>query len=416
MLSALALTAAPAHADRPPDPPLRLATYNVCKIACGTGRFSWSNREDAVIRTIRSARPDVIALQEVDNTWESLAGGLRRAGYAPVTPAVDTCSETVCVGDSRLFYRVKRVTQMQTQVPSEPVSAACRPFVTDDGLLPTEPAKPVTPPRPIRADYQDRLAYSEAVRLWSEQRDAAWAAFQVVRDTYDQTMSAYQAAEERHNCSRFVGRTPFTDVGSGLNAWTDIGRDALEDSAQNRNFAWSVFRDRRSGGAFIAVSLHMPNEKTPAAERYRVNLARELVEYLATVRRQYDLPDLPVAIMGDFNSYVQRQPRGVQWVLRTEGFRDAYTAPKRVNEEVPTVNMTRLRPDPFPKRPYRFDAPARLDYVMIDRGRPLRYEVFLRLRPNGDFDNRFRGSDHNLVLADVAWPTVRAGKEWVAAR
>lgn len=75
-------------------------------------------------------------------------------------------------------------------------------------------------------------------------------------------------------------------------------------------------------------------------------------------------------------------------------------ARQRTNPRVATVNVTRRHRDPFPVRPVRSDTPARLDYVLVAGGRPVAYEVLLRLI-HGRFDDRYRGSDHNLVLGTV---------------
>jgi endonuclease/exonuclease/phosphatase family metal-dependent hydrolase len=115
--------------------------------------------------------------------------------------------------------------------------------------------------------------------------------------------------------------------------------------------------------------------------------------------------------MGDFNSYRQRQPRGSQWVLGKQGYRDAFTAKRAENADVPTVNVTTKYRDPFPAKPFHLDQPARLDYVFVEGGTPVRYELQLHLR-NGKFDNRYRASDHNLVTAQLRLKNVPLPDRW----
>jgi endonuclease/exonuclease/phosphatase family metal-dependent hydrolase len=408
--------AVPLPAAAKPEPPLRFATYNVCKTSCGTGEFAWQKRRHAVIRTIRSAAPDVLALQEVDNSYRWITRRLAGHGYAMVQAASDDCVDgAACVDDSRLYYRTNRVQPLVTQIPSEPISQPCRAYISEDGQLPVEPTEPDVPPAPSRSGFPSRAQYQAARAAWTQQ-------YQQLRDSYSSALSAYAATmaqyaqvNARFNCDRFVGRTPFTTHGSGNTSLATIGKNSLEDAVSNRNFSWAVFSDLRTGGAFVAASIHLPNEKTALAERYRKHLARELVSYLRATTDATDLSKAPTLLLGDFNSYWQRQPRGVQWILGRAGFTDAISARLRVNENVPTINLTRTARDPFPARPFRFDSPARLDYVMFDRGKALRYEVHLRLRDDGRFDNRFRGSDHNLVLADVRLPRVSAPDRWTAA-
>lgn len=403
----------PAAAKQPP--PLRFATYNVCKTSCGTGEFAWQHRRHAVIRNILSAAPDVLALQEVDNSYRWIRRQLAPHGYAMVEAVSDDCVDgPTCVDDSRLFYRTDRVRPLVTRIAAEPIAEPCRAFISDDGHLPAEPAAPAVPSAPSRAVFATRADYQHARDIWVQQTQRLREAYRAALDSYRTIMAAYASVDAQHNCTRFVGRQPFVTLGSASTSLASIGKDSLEGSVSNRNFSWAVLRDRRTGGAFVAAAIHMPNEKTDLAERYRRNLARELVSYLRSTAESTDLGATPTILLGDLNSYWQRQPRGVQWIFARAGFHDAVSARQTVNEQVPTVNITSSQRDPFPARPFRFDAPARLDYVMFDEGTALRYEVHLRLR-GGRFDDRFRGSDHNLVLADVRLPRVTAPARWIVA-
>lgn len=168
----------------------------------------------------------------------------------------------------------------------------------------------------------------------------------------------------------------------------------------DRRWAWAYLRQRATGQPVLVASVHLPNEKTRLGERLRRAAARGLVAHLEAHRQSRGLPPLTTVIAGDLNSFGRRQPNGAHRVIRTTGFTDAYTAPSRTHARVATINVTRKHRDPFPARPFRSDSPARLDYVFVARGRPLTYEVFLKLR-GGRFDNRYRGSDHNLVLASL---------------
>src|SRR5690606_29900199 len=65
-VAAGALVAPPVNAE-PADPPrasLSVATYNVCKVSCMGGRFTWATRRKAIARTVAAADPAVLAVQE----------------------------------------------------------------------------------------------------------------------------------------------------------------------------------------------------------------------------------------------------------------------------------------------------------------------------------------------------------------
>jgi endonuclease/exonuclease/phosphatase family metal-dependent hydrolase len=416
-LATICLAALPNPASAKPEPPLRFATYNVCKTSCGVGQFAWDQRKDAVIRNILSAQPDVLALQEVDNSHYWITGQLEKHGYAMVEPLTDECHDGGdCIDDSQLYYRTARVSPIVAMVANEPVSAPCKPYINDGGeLLISEPADlryPVSPGPPW--DYPTAADYEAAMAAWRQQHEVVRAAEEAAWMQYLHSMQQYRDVDAAHNCERFLGRTPTVGIGSGGTAWDSLSKDSLEKWVDNRNFTWAALRDRKSGGTFMAVSMHMPNEKGPFAERYRRNVAKGLVSFLNRTAKGFGLAATPKVLMGDLNSYWQRQPRGAQWILGRAGFKDTFGARTKVNENVPTVNLTSSQPNPFPDKPFRFGSPARLDYVMVDKGTALRYEVHLRLK-GGRFDNRYRGSDHNLVLADVRLPRVKAPKRWVAA-
>jgi endonuclease/exonuclease/phosphatase family metal-dependent hydrolase len=168
----------------------------------------------------------------------------------------------------------------------------------------------------------------------------------------------------------------------------------------DRAWSWAFLQQRATGAPLLVASVHLPNDKTVQGERLRRASTRGILHHLAANRKARAIGGLTTVIAGDLNSFDERQPHGAQRILHRKGYRDAYTAPRRSNARVPTINLTRVHRDPFPARPYRFDNPARIDYVFTDRGTPTRYEVFLRLK-HGRFDNRYRGSDHNMVVAGL---------------
>lgn len=386
-IAVAAALALPAKAD----PVVTVATYNVCKTSCGTGRFAWDRRKSATVRTIVSARPDVLALQEADNSYPYYEQQLRRHGYARVEPDLEQCGGG-CVPDSQLFYRTSTVAAVSTQVPNAPRPDVCLPFP------PAGPEAPQYPDYPPQPDYD---ADDAQWRQWQQEADRIDATYEAAYLAYRQAQAAY----DRADCDEYAFWTPFTAVGSESTALSQWGPPALTRSAEDRNITWSVFRHRRSGAGFLAVSMHLPNEKSPVAEKYRKHLAATLKPRLSQWLAPLGLRRVPMVVMGDLNSFAYRQPKGAQWVLGRSGFNDAYSAPRKVNGDVTTVNTSATTRNPFPPGPRRSDNPTRIDYVLFDKGKALRYEVHVRLKA-GRFDNRFRGSDHNLVKATLALPRV----------
>jgi endonuclease/exonuclease/phosphatase family metal-dependent hydrolase len=373
------------------DPVVTFATYNVCKTTCGTGRFAWENRKEATVRTILSAKPDILALQEADNSYPFFEDRLGRHGYARVEPDTDNCTGS-CVPDSQLFFRTSTMAAVQVQVPSAPRPEPCLRYPPAG---PEAPEYPVYPPQPSpNADPEQWRAWREELDRIDEQYGAANQVWREARADYN-----------RSGCGEYASWTPFSTVGSESVALSQWGPAALTRSAQDRNITWALFRHRRSGAGFLAVSMHLPNEKLPATEKYRKYLAKSLKPRLQSWLGQLGAGSVPIVAMGDLNSFAYRQPKGAQWLLAKSGFKDAYSARRKVNGDVTTVNTSATNRDPFPPRPRRSDNPSRLDYVMFDKGRALRYEVHVRLN-GGRFDNRFRGSDHNLVKATVRLPRV----------
>lgn len=279
-------------------PAITVATYNICKRTCGSGRYAWQQRRSAVVRSIAASGADVVAVQEAAGTVRQVAQGLRGRGYALVTTSTGGCGRG-CTQDSFVFVRTATV-------------------------------------------------------------------------------------------------APMGQGGATLSAISGVQWTGTFD----RGWSWAYLVHRATGSRFLVASIHLPNGKNSRMEQLRRASATGVVSALRNNAAARGLAGIPTVIAGDLNSFARRQPRGAQYVLEQAGFRDVHAAPDRRNAKVPTVNVTGRYRNPFPARPFRFRSPARLDYVLFDRGTPLHYEVFLRLR-GGRFDDRYRGSDHNMVLGTI---------------
>lgn len=173
---------------------------------------------------------------------------------------------------------------------------------------------------------------------------------------------------------------------------------------QDRAVSWAFLTPNGSTRPTLYVSVHLPTQKNGTGEALRLAVANRLRAWAGEVIQASGLPGAEIVIGGDFNSYDRRQPAGAQAVLRAAGLIDGYAAPVRVNANFGSVNYAPKikKYKGFPPRPYfygRID-PCRIDYVFSTVA-PLRHEIFLRLQPDGKFDNAFRASDHNMVLVDL---------------
>lgn len=295
--------------------PLKFATYNLCKLACGSGSFSNLNRRPAMVNNIVASGADVIGIQEGYKTIGAIKSELEGSGYRLANTPLGTCRNS-CTRDSYILYKTSTVE-----------------------IVSTSP---------------DAIGWGKLSELVN------------------------------------------------LPRWT---------SKMDRNYAFAALRDRRTGGAFLAVSTHLPPEKRLDAEFLRNRSVGGLALKLADVRAKLGAADLPTVVMADLNSFNRRQPKGAQFEFSLRGYEDAFSAPRKVNADVPTINVTKTQRDPFPPKPFRFMDPARIDYVMFSSGRALVYEVFLKLLKNGRFDNAYRASDHNMVVGTLLLPVVTVPAE-----
>jgi endonuclease/exonuclease/phosphatase family metal-dependent hydrolase len=360
----------PASAKRVTDDQSRItltvATYNVCKVNCSR-TYRWAQRRHAVVRTIRNASPDVLAIQEAPTLpwrsttqWADLTRLLADAGYQQPSD-LDGCTKD-CTRGAHLYFDPSRLRVYsmprpsgQSQPPHE-----CMVYLNDPDL-PEDKSGP---------QFRD------------------WRLFQ---------------------CRGYLGYSPTVDLAVGMDSQREVSGIPW-GSIQDRNVSWAYLQDIASSAVFLAVSVHLPNEKTTAGEQVRQAVARNLSGWIDALNAERGLPGIPVVVMGDLNSYAARQPQGAQWILAQDGFIDAFDTEQRVNARFGTVNFTpAIRQwQGFPPQPFKYaQLASRIDYVFAKNGVvPLGHEVVLHLRADGTFDPAYRGSDHNLVRAHLAIPII----------
>lgn len=203
-----------------------------------------------------------------------------------------------------------------------------------------------------------------------------------------------------------TSRMALSDVPDGPSAGME-GMSVIADtdfgSIQDRAVSWAFLTPRGGGRPALYISVHLPTQKTVDGERLRQAVASHLKGWADSLIRRSGLSRAAIVIGGDFNSYAKRQPEGAQKVLAADGLIDAFQAPVRVNEHYGTVNVTpaTAKYKGFPPRPWYYrNEPTRIDYIFATV-QPLRHEVVLRLTKSGRFNNNYRASDHNMVMADL---------------
>ena len=170
-----------------------------------------------------------------------------------------------------------------------------------------------------------------------------------------------------------------------------------------RQVSWAYLVGTEGVGVVLAISAHLTNDKSAAGERDRVAFGRALTGWVDRMNAERGLEGVPAILMGDLNSFDERQPRGVQRILRNAGWTDAHTAPVRRNIDVHTINYL---DGGWPAKPVRSAGrPAnRLDYILVKGPvRPRSYEVVTYVDGRGRFRPEFQGSDHNMVRARLAF-------------
>ena len=229
--------------------------------------------------------------------------------------------------------------------------------------------------------------------------------YQIASTNYDAcTLGCTRGAHVFFNPQKLaVSSVPNSSVAVGMTGLSVIA-GTWDPRIQDRAVSWAFLTPIGSSRPTLYISVHLPTQKNAVGEALRVAVANRLRAWAGELIAWSGLPNAEIVIGGDFNSYDRRQPAGAQAVLRAAGLIDGYAAPEKVNVTFGSVNYAPKikKYKGFPPRPYfygRID-PCRIDYIFSTVA-PLRHEIFLKLLPDGTFDNAFRASDHNMVLVDL---------------
>ena len=195
------------------------------------------------------------------------------------------------------------------------------------------------------------------------------------------------------------------------------GRGRLSDIvkglkyAKNREFSWAYLEGLNGTGTFLAVSVHLNNEKNARGKKDRELVGKGFTTWAKKLNKASGLNGVPMILMGDFNSYDNREPKGMLYELAADGWKDSFEAPNNEFKffgDAYTTSYTKGNRSGWPKRPIKSGDPVRIDYIMYfgERLHADAYQVALRLKDDGTFDNKYRGSDHMMVQAIIRFDQV----------
>jgi endonuclease/exonuclease/phosphatase family metal-dependent hydrolase len=258
---------------------------------------------------------------------------------------------------------------------------------------------------------------THAKTQWQDIQDlTAPAGYVAPAITYDSDECAYRKHVACTHTARLLFRssevrqvvTPNATASAGFARLQSIV-SGLDGISAIREVGWAYLEGLNGTGPFLAVSIHLPNEKDATREAARVAVAAGMLGWVDAMNAAHGLPGTPVVLLADLNSYVARQPNGAQKVLTNGGWLDAWSAPSTRNRQYSSINLTPQTRQwgGYPPRPYVFrNRPAtRIDYILARGGvSVLDYEVVVHLLADGSFDPEYQASDHQAVRAVLGFP------------
>lgn len=270
---------------------------------------------------------------------------------------------------------------------------------------------------PLRVGSYNILKYSRA--NWKKRRHA------VARTIIDQKVAVVglQEATPVH----IGGRRQYNDLARLLGsdwALTDYSKGAgevrtaydktqvklIENGAHaitgstrfgtQRYVTWAIFEQLSTEKRFLFINTHFANPQTRKGDAHRASSARQLVD----VVKRVNTDDLPVVIVGDFNTGKHRTAgNGVYRTITGAGYVDPLasgsklgTAEKKIRADLRTANKLR-------RKPARDSWSAMIDHIFVSKMKVSEWETVAKLDGSG----RFVGvipSDHNMIRTTVYLP------------
>lgn len=174
-----------------------------------------------------------------------------------------------------------------------------------------------------------------------------------------------------------------------------------------RYVTWAEFRQRSTGKRFFFADTHFLEKQTKEEYKSRESCAKQL---LAIVKR-YNVDDLPVVIVGDFNSHKFRKPRNAPYdIITAAGYVDPLDnidgwrggprgiAENRIDAQYFTINE-------YKKAAMRgnYATGVMLDQIFVSPMRVSEWQTVVDVDSSGHFVGTIP-SDHNMIRATVYLP------------
>lgn len=318
-------------ANRSRQTPVGVATFNVCGSAGGCG--SWSRRQDAIVQRIREAKVDVVTIQEGSRRVDALTRRLAPHGFAL---ASSSNTEAVFFRSSKLSPALVPVKERQCTV------ATIHPTVDTSGWDTS-----VSP----HQDAGQWWYFDDRTQLWGR---------------------------EVETCRTVTVHVP------------DAGEFYL---GGNATAAWARLRVKRTGKAYVFVSVHLTSGKSARNARQRGVETRRLVKKAKATAKHST-----VVFGGDFNSHRNRPNDSPRIELAKAGYHDTYDRSARYSKNY--INSY----NGYEKRPVRgIKYGDHVDHVFVNAKTGAdRWAVVAPVR--GGRNVRPIASDHNLVRVTVLLP------------
>lgn len=167
----------------------------------------------------------------------------------------------------------------------------------------------------------------------------------------------------------------------------------------DRQFAWAHLRNVATGADFYVVSMHLPTGSASATIKLRNAITGGVHAWIVAKAAADGRASAPIVVGGDFNSYVEAYPSGPTTQWASWGFTDSVSTTSRSGTKYGSTNN--YADDGYPAKPFHYTyVGPRIDHLFVRNGSGVvKYVNEVVLTSSGTFDERYRGSDHNMQLA-----------------